>query len=182
MKKGDKMADISIIVGAPNDKSRLNGILDYATSLLSRRNISYEIIKIHALPAKDLITANFNSNEIKKANKIVEHSLGVLVLTPVYKASYSGILKTYLDLLPQKGLENKAVLPLVIGGSFGHLLTIEYALNPVLSSLGATHIVKGVYIIDQHIERTNDQTFFIQEETKQRLQKSLDIFIKSIKS
>ena len=174
------MADIAIIVGAPNDKSRLNGILQYATDFLNKRKKSYEIIKVHTLPPEDLITANFNSDKIKRVNEIVEHSSGVLVLTPVYKASYSGILKTYLDLLPQKGLENKAVLPLVIGGSYGHLLTIEYALNPILSTLGATHIVNGVYVVDQQIERNNDQTFIIQEQAQQRLQKSLNSFIETL--
>lgn len=174
------MSDIAIIVGAPNDKSRLNGILYYATDFLNQRKISYEIIKVHTLPPEDLITANFNSDKIKRVNEIVEHSSGVLVLTPVYKASYSGILKTYLDLLPQKGLENKAVLPLVIGGSYGHLLTIEYALNPILSALGATHIVNGVYIVDQQIERINDQTFTLDEQAQQRLKKSLNSFIETL--
>ncbi|WP_176471990.1 NAD(P)H-dependent oxidoreductase, partial [Shouchella clausii] len=65
-------------------------------------------------------------------------------------------LKTYLDLLPQKSFENKILLPIVIGGSFGHLLAIEYALNPLLSALGANHIVNGVYTIDKQVERIHN--------------------------
>ncbi|MDQ0224077.1 NADPH-dependent FMN reductase [Metabacillus niabensis] len=167
------MADISIIVGAPNDKSRLYGILEYALTILKRQNITYEIINIHTLPAEDLIKAKFDSAEINRANRIVEQSVGVMILTPVYKASYSGILKSYLDLLPQKIFKNKVILPLVIGGSFGHLLAIEYALNPVLSALGATNILNGVYTVDKQIERVDD-SFSIHEEAQQRLKNGLD--------
>jgi FMN reductase len=49
-------------------------------------------------------------------------------------------LKTYLDLLPQKALVGKRIVPIAIGGSLGHLLAIENALKPVLSVLGATEI------------------------------------------
>ena len=177
----DQMSKVAIILGAPNDYSRLNGILDYAIKVLEKEGMSFELIKVHSLPAVDLITAQFDSEAIVYANKIVENALGVIVLTPVYKASYSGILKSYLDLLPQKSLEGKVILPLVIGGTFGHLLTIEYALNPVLSALGANHIEKGVYTIDKQIERIEDNQYLIEEETQQRLKKSLDSFIKNVR-
>src|SRR5256885_12419558 len=41
----------------------------------------------------------------------------VVVATPIYKASYSGVLKSFLDLLPQFGLAGKVVLPLATGGT-----------------------------------------------------------------
>ncbi|PKG23062.1 NADPH-dependent FMN reductase [Niallia nealsonii] len=174
------MAKVIIITGAPNDYSRLNGILDYSIKLLKKTGISYDVIKVHELPAEDLIQAKFDSEAIRKANKKVENAAGVLIFTPVYKAAYSGIVKTYLDLLPQKGLEDKIILPLVIGGSFGHLLTIEYALNPVLSALGATYIIKGVYTIDKDVERLDNNQFSLKEEVQQRIEKGIDAFIKVI--
>ncbi|WP_121612894.1 NADPH-dependent FMN reductase [Mesobacillus foraminis] len=175
------MPKVAIITGAPNDQSRLNGILNYALTVFREEGVSSEVIKVHALPAEDLITANFDSLAINEANKMIKNSDGLVVLTPVYKASYSGILKTYLDLMPQKILEDKIILPLVIGGSFGHLLTIEYALNPVLSALGASHIVNGVFTIDHHIERKGQNQFTIQKEAQHRLKKGLDHFVKEIK-
>lgn len=172
------MTKVAIITGAPNDYSRLNGIVDYVIQLLEKERISYEIIKVHELPAEDLIQAKFDSEVIKNTNEKVANAKGILVFTPVYKAAYSGVLKTYLDLLPQKGLENKIILPLVIGGSFGHLLAIEYALNPVLSALGATHIINGVYTIDNDVERLVDNQFALKEEVQQRIKKSVDGLIK----
>jgi len=175
------MTKVAIITGVPNDYSRVNGVLDYVSEFLEDNHVSHEIIKVHTLPPADLITANFNSPAIKKSNQIVEGATGVIVLTPVYKASYSGILKTYLDLLPQKGFENKLVLPLVVGGSIGHLLTIEYAINPVLTALGASHILNGVYTVDKQVERVGEENrFIIQEGAKERLQKGIDSFVKLV--
>ena len=62
----------------------------------------------------------------------------MVVSTPVYKAAYSGVLKVFLDLLPQFGLAGKVVLPLVTGGTASHVLAIDYALRPVLLALGAS--------------------------------------------
>jgi len=163
------VATIVFINGAPNSTSRLNGLLDNAVSLLEKAKISYEVIDVHKLPAEDLLAANYASPEILEANACLREARGVIVLTPVYKASYSGILKTYLDLIPQKGLENKMILPLVIGGSSAHLLMIEYALKPVLSALGANQFIQGVYVVDQQIERLDGNRFILGEETQERL-------------
>ncbi|OMD38844.1 hypothetical protein BSK52_18190 [Paenibacillus odorifer] len=93
----------------------------------------------------------------------------VAILTSIYKASYTGILKTYLDLLPQKALVDKRIVPIAIGGSLGHLLAIEYALKPVLSVLVATDILNTVYFLDRQIERLEADGYRIDEEAEQRL-------------
>ncbi|HWJ78695.1 MAG TPA: NADPH-dependent FMN reductase [Niallia sp.] len=174
------MSKVVLIIGAPNDQSRLNGLVDYTIQQLEKDHVSYEVIKVHELPAEDLIKANFNSEKIKASTKKVEEADGVILFTPVYKATYSGILKTFLDLLPQKGFENKIVWPIVIGGSFGHLLAIEYGLNPLLTALGAVHINKGVYAVDQDIARLENNRFSLSEGTKVRIQENYDAFQRAI--
>ena len=49
-------------------------------------------------------------------------ALAVVIATPVYKAAYSGILKAFLDLLPQDGLDGKLVLPTPAGLQLFELL------------------------------------------------------------
>ena len=77
----------------------------------------------------------------------------VVVATPIYKAAYSGLLKTFLDLLPQDALRGKTVLPLATGGSAAHLLALDYALKPVLAALGARDILDGVFATDAQLVR-----------------------------
>lgn len=175
------MSNVVLIYGGNSLQSRLKGIKDYAESYLDEKSISYESINVIDLPATDLITANFSSAAILEANEKVEKADAVIILSPVYKAAYTGILKTYLDLLPQKGLKGKAVLPLMIGGSFGHLLAIDYALKPVLSSLGATNLLSGAYVIDQHVQRGEGNEFILDEEAKERLSINLQTLEEELK-
>ncbi|WP_445486759.1 NAD(P)H-dependent oxidoreductase [Niallia sp. 03133] len=123
---------------------------------------------------------NYTNVQINEANQKVEKSDGVILLTPVYKASYTGILKTYIDLLPQKGLKDKTVLPLVLGGTFGHLLVIDYALKPVLSNLGAANILSGAFIIDTQVTKLQENRYLLDEESQNRLEHVLDDFIHSV--
>ncbi len=162
------MTKTVIINGANARTSRVNAIQQYIQGNLEE----VEAIEVFALPAEDLISANFASEAIRKANAKVEQADVVVVLTPVYKAAYSGILKTYLDLIPQKGFEEKHIIPIAVGGTPHHLLAIDYALKPVLTALGATSISHGVFIIDKQIERT-EQGFKIEEDIQARINQQL---------
>ncbi|HWK23533.1 MAG TPA: NADPH-dependent FMN reductase [Ureibacillus sp.] len=167
----------AVIINGNNKKvSRLTGIHYYIQDFLEKEGISTSSIFVHELPAEDLITANFASEEIAKANKKVADAEIVFILTPIFKASYTGILKTFLDLIPQKGLENKKVVPIAIGGSIGHLLAIEYALKPVISVLGATEIFNTVFVLDQQVERLENGEYKIQGVVLERLNAELERF------
>lgn len=170
------MVQAVIINGNHKKASRLTGIHQYIEGYLEEVGVTTTSIFVHELPAEDLITANFASEEIAKANKKVADAEIVFILTPIFKASYTGILKTFLDLIPQKGLENKTIVPIAIGGSIGHLLAVEYALKPVLSVLGATEILNSVFVLDQQVERLANGDYKIQEAVLDRLNNELQKF------
>lgn len=150
------MSSIVIISGSPNGASRLNGMIQFVQKQLETRNFKISTVTVVTLPAEDLIHSRFGSPAIVEANKLIEQADAVIIASPVYKASYTGVLKAYLDLLPQKGLEGKLVAPLFVGGTMAHLLTIDYALKPVLASMGARHFVRGVYAVDTQVNRIQD--------------------------
>lgn len=60
-----------------------------------------------------------------------------VIATPVYKASYTGLLKAFLDLYGADGLAGVVAVPLVVSGSPAHALAGEVHLRPVLVELGA---------------------------------------------
>ncbi|WP_426593436.1 NADPH-dependent FMN reductase [Cellulomonas sp. McL0617] len=62
----------------------------------------------------------------------------LVVATPVYKASYTGLLKSFLDLYGPDGLAGVVAVPLVISGNPAHALVGEVHLRPLLVELGAT--------------------------------------------
>src|SRR5207237_278579 len=69
----------------------------------------------------------------------------VLAGTPVYRATYSGLLKVFFDLLPQDSLLGKIGVPIVTGHDRGHSLAVDHGLRPLFASLGATVVASGVY-------------------------------------
>ena len=74
----------------------------------------------------------------------------------MYQAAYSGLLKVFLDLLPQFAFRGKAVLPIVTGGSPAHVLAVDYALRPVLANLGAAHVGQGWFVPSAHMRQWPD--------------------------
>ncbi|WP_141505263.1 NADPH-dependent FMN reductase [Paenibacillus luteus] len=178
------MANIVIISGSPNASSRLNAITQYVENNLSAKEHTVKVITVVDLPAEDLIHARFGSPAIVEANQVVEGADAVIIASPVYKASYTGVLKTFLDLLPQKGLDGKIITPLFIGGTIAHLLSIDYSLKPVLASMGAKIYAGGVYAVDSQINRTQEPneapTFEINEELTLRLSETVNELVREL--
>jgi FMN reductase len=145
--------NITSILGSPTAVSRSGALLRVAQSLLGGRASRLDVVSVRDLPARALLLADASDSAIQDAVRKVSRAQLVLVSTPIYKAAYSGLLKSFLDLLPQDGLRGKTVLPLATGGSAAHLLALDYALKPVLSALGARHILDAVYASDSQISR-----------------------------
>jgi FMN reductase len=147
------MTKIVAIAGSPSHPSRSYAVLEEVQHILHSQGISLDIVLVRDQPADALLHAQFNHPVIEAATNRVADADAVIISTPVYKASYTGILKAFLDLLPQKALLGKPVLPIATGGTLAHLLAIDYALNPVLGVLGATYILQGVYFTDNQFQR-----------------------------
>jgi FMN reductase len=145
------VSSIVALVGSPSAESRTVALLRHIASRLD-----VQVVPIRALPAEALLGADTNDPAISEVVKQVLDADGLIVASPVYKAAYSGVLKTFLDLLPPAALAGKAVLPLLTGAAPIHALAVDYALRPVLTALGARHVVPGLFLIDKQIERTPD--------------------------
>ena len=72
----------------------------------------------------------------------------VVVASPTYKATYTGLLKVFLDRFPADGLRGVVAVPLMLGAGPGHALAPELGLRPLLGELGATVPVRGLYVLD----------------------------------
>lgn len=143
---------ILLIAGSPSQPSRSTALLE-ATALRLRAHgaATGPVLQLSRLEPAALLGAQFQSAGIREATQRVAEAEAIVVATPVYKAAYSGLLKVFLDVLPQTALKGKLVLPLATGGSPHHMLALDYALRPVLQSLGARHILPGIYATDQGV-------------------------------
>ncbi|MHA6910205.1 NADPH-dependent FMN reductase [Ralstonia pseudosolanacearum] len=142
---------ILTISGSPSAPSRSARLLGHVRAQLERAGEATDHLDLRALPADALLGAQTAHPAIAEALARVEAAGVVILATPVYQAAYSGLLKVFLDLLPQSGLRDKVVLPIATGGSLAHTLAIDYALRPVLSSLAARAILPGIFAADAQI-------------------------------
>lgn len=142
---------ILLLAGSPSSPSRSTRLLHHVGDRLAARGHRTASLHVLDLPAEAVLHAQFGHPAIKQAQETVAAAAAVVVATPVYKASYSGVLKAFLDLLPQDGFAGKLVLPLATGGSQSHMLALDYALRPVLSALGARHVLPSIYATDAQV-------------------------------
>ncbi len=159
------------LAGSPSQRSRSGVLLDAAGDWLQRHGVEVVRYAVRDFEPADLIHARFDSPVVQRFAEHVEQADGLLVATPVYKASFAGALKTLLDLLPERALANKAVLPLASGGSAVHMLALDYALKPVLAALKAQEILQGVYAVDRQIAYAEgNQPARLDDELRERLE------------
>ncbi len=137
--------------GSPSQRSRSGVLLDHSRRWLQQQGVEVVSYQVRDFPAEDLLYARFDSPKVLDLLAQVANADGLLIATPVYKASFSGALKTILDLLPERALAHKVVLPMATGGSIAHMLAVDYALKPVLSALKAQELLHGIFAEDSQI-------------------------------
>lgn len=77
--------------------------------------------------------------------KALDESDGAIFVTPIFNTSYSGLFKSFVDVLEVDLLEGKPVLLGAIGGTARHSLAIDYALRPLFTYLHAEPVSTGVF-------------------------------------
>lgn len=137
------MSSIVLLSGSPFATSRTVAVLDRLADYFHAQRHQVSLVWLRELPAAALLGGSGQDPAVATITNTLASADGLVVASPVYKAAYSGLLKAFLDLLPQSALASKVVLPPATGGSNAHVLAIDYAMRPVLTSMGADHIVPG---------------------------------------
>lgn len=70
----------------------------------------------------------------------------LVVATPTYKASFTGLVKLFLDAFDQDELGGLTTVALMTGGSADHRLAVQHHLVPVLVEIGASCPARGLYV------------------------------------
>jgi FMN reductase len=109
-------------------------------------------VDVHVIELRDLATDiahnlvnGFPGPALSEALEAVADADGVIVVTPVFSASYSGLFKSFFDVLDNTALVGKPVLVAATGGSSRHSLVLEHALRPLFAYLRAVVVPTAVY-------------------------------------
>lgn len=150
------MSSILSISASPQPVSSTHALVTHVNRRLTAAGHTVRTLPVRTLPATPLLVGDVTHPALIEAIAAVRDADALVVATPVYQSSYSGLLKVFLDLLPQFAFRGKTVLPLATGGSAAHVLAVDYALRPLLSSLGAAHVTPGWFVPSGHIRTFPD--------------------------
>ena len=102
-------------------------------------------LREHAHAIVDALLTGFPAGDLAAAIEEVVAADALVLVTPVYQASFSGLFKSFMDLVEEGRLRGKPVLLAATGGTERHSLAIEYALRPLIAHLGAVGVPTGMY-------------------------------------
>ena len=175
------MSSVLVISGSPAPASRSERLAKTVAKRIGARDVNASLLDVRDLPAEDLLFGRRAAPSIANVIARVAEADGVVITTPIYKAAYSGLLKTFLDALPPSALRGKVVLPLAVGGSVAHVLAIDYALRPVLSALDPLHVVDGLFLLDKQVTILEAGDVLLDPEIDRRLDGVLDRFLRGLR-
>jgi FMN reductase len=102
-------------------------------------------LREHAMDLTNNLLTGFPSRGLQAAIDAVLAADGLIAVTPIFSASYSGLFKTFFDVIDKDGLAGKPTLIAATGGTARHSLAIEHAIRPLFAYLNAAVVATGVY-------------------------------------
>jgi MsuE subfamily FMN reductase len=149
---GIKILGINGSLTPPPSKTR--AVLDVALAAAKAfdNQVEIEVLELrdYDLQFCDGRSPDLYNADTRQALALVEAADAYLVSTPVYRASYTGALKNFFDLIPNNPngsdpLRGKVVGLLATAGSDHHYLVLEHQLRPLLGFFGAQTVARAVY-------------------------------------
>jgi len=116
---------------------------------LSGRGIGSRIelieVRDHAHDLTNNLLTGFPSASLREVLETVAGADALIVVSPTFSASYSGLFKMFFDVLDDRALAGKPVLLAATGGTERHSLVLEFALRPLFAYLKALPVATAVY-------------------------------------
>ncbi|MFE5211332.1 FMN reductase [Streptomyces sp. NPDC056600] len=140
-----KLVVVSAGLSVPSSTRLLADRLAQATADRTGAEVTVVELRDLAVEIAHNFTNGFAGRELAAAQEAVAAADGLVVVTPVFSASYSGLFKAFFDVLDQDALDGKPVLIAATGGSARHSLVLDHALRPLFSYLRAVVVPTGVY-------------------------------------
>lgn len=104
----------------------------------------------------DHLLTGFPTGDLATALEQVRHADALVVVTPVFSASYSGLFKTFFDVLEPGTLDGKPVVVAATAGTARHSLVLDHALRPLFAYLRAVVVPTGVFAASEDFGASDD--------------------------
>ncbi|MGW7208195.1 CE1759 family FMN reductase [Streptomyces sp. NPDC054837] len=140
-----KLVVVSAGLSVPSSTRLLADRLAAAVERTAPAEVQVVEVRDLAVAIAHHLTSGFPGRDLAAAQDAVAGADALIVVTPVFSASYSGLFKSFFDVLDKDALAGKPVLIAATGGSARHSLVLDHALRPLFSYLRAVVVPTGVY-------------------------------------
>jgi FMN reductase len=146
------MTDLRIVglVGNPRPESRTHGLARTLTAELARVLPSAAAAEVDLAPLGPRVLDPADADASAAADQVLGADL-LVVASPTYKATYSGLLKAFLDRLGTASLAGTAAVPVLLGGAQNHRLAVDVHFTPLLLELGAAVPARGLFVLESEV-------------------------------
>ena len=137
-------------LGQPSSTRLLADQLAAATDRALRlhdEQVAVDVVELRDLAhaITDNLLTGFPSGALADAVRLVRDADAVIAVTPIFSASYSGLFKSFFDVLEEGALTGTPVLLGATAGTARHSLALEFALRPLLAYLRADVVPTAVF-------------------------------------
>jgi FMN reductase len=139
---------IVVVVGNPKPMSRTRA----AAELIATRLTGGAAPTVIELAEIGPHLLGWGDPRVAAAKATVRQAAALVVASPTFKGTYSGLLKLFLDQFGQGELEQKLTFALMLGAGLQHALAPELSLRPVLVEIGASCPAPGLFLLDSDYE------------------------------
>lgn len=140
-----KLVVVSAGLSVPSSTRLLADRLAAAVGRTAAVDVQVVELRELAVEIAHFFTNGFPGKALAAAQEAVAGADGLIAVTPVFSASYSGLFKSFFDVLDKDALVGKPVLVAATGGSARHSLVLEHALRPLFAYLRAVVVPTAVY-------------------------------------
>lgn len=133
-----------VVVGNPKPMSRTRAAAEMVAEKLTGAPPGHVIDVIDLGPG----LLGWGDPKVAEAKEIVKSAGSLVVASPTFKGTYTGLLKLFLDQFGQGELGQVTTFALMLGAAHTHALAPELTLRPVLVEIGASCPAPGLYLLD----------------------------------
>jgi FMN reductase len=141
---------IVALVGNPRAGSRTHGLARTLAAELARVLPDAHVTEVDLAGLGPRVLDPADAAASAAAGQVLGADV-LVAASPTYKATYSGLLKAFLDRLGTGSLQGTSAVPVLLGGAPNHQLAVDVHFTPLLLELGASVPVRGLFVLEADV-------------------------------
>jgi FMN reductase len=144
--------NVTIVVGNPKPKSRTRAVAE-AVAAATFASADVSVVELSDY-AEEMFS--WSSDRVDELVATVAATDVLVIASPTYKATYTGLTKAFLDHYQAGSLASVVAIPVMTGGDKTHTLSVDTTLVPLLTELGAIVVGRGTYFVTEDMDALSE--------------------------